>query len=360
MYLVHRGRPFRDVVSCRIFIVLLTPIRTSDSFRAIGNLWLPAVRQQSLRRKKGAPKLISRLSFRSLPPLNALKGFEAAARLQSFRRAAEELNLSHVAISHQVRQLEDDLGCALFLRGGRAVVLTEEGCVFYDYVRQSLEILLTGAGLLRRFGPEADLKIETYVTVAIRWLSPRLPRFRAEHPEINISLNTRRTEWWFDETNTDVAIMYVDRELPASLRARQLFGGTLFPVCSPRLLESVSPVVSATDLFGLPLIEVSSAPNDWRDWFRAVGVDAVPALRFQKVDTYALALELAISGAGVAMLNGPFADEELRSRELVMPLDLVAQSRGYWAVLYRADRERDAKIKAFSNWLLADIGNARQ
>ncbi|MCU9850083.1 LysR substrate-binding domain-containing protein [Defluviimonas sp. WL0024] len=292
-----------------------------------------------------------------MPPLNALKGFEAAARLLSFRKAADELNVTHVAISHQVRQLEDDLGCALFLREGRTVALTEEGRVFYDYARQALETLVTGAGIIRRHGPDADLRIETYITVAIRWLSPRLSRFHAAHPEINFSLNTRRTEWWFDETNTDVAIMYLDRDLPGSLRARTLFEGTLYPVCSPSILGDLSPVVTPADLFGLPLIEVSSAPNDWRDWFRAAGVENVPALRYTKVDTYALALEMAITGAGVAMLNGPFAEEELRRRELVLPVDLVARSRGEWAVLYRADRERDRKIRAFTDWLVADVAN---
>lgn len=296
-----------------------------------------------------------RQPFRSLPPLNALKGFEAAARLRSFRKAADELNLTHVAISHQVRQLEDDLGCALFLREGRSVALTEEGRVFYDYARQALETLVTGAGIIRRHGPEADLRIETYVTVAIRWLSPRLSRFHAAHPEINFSLNTRRTEWWFDEANTDIAIMYVDRDLPGSLRARRLFEGTLYPVCSPSILAALSPVVTPSDLLGLPLIEVSSAPNDWRDWFRAAGIENAPALRYTKVDTYALALEMAIAGAGVAMLNGPFAEEELRRRELVLPVDLVARSRGDWAVLYRADRERDRKIRAFADWLVADV-----
>lgn len=299
--------------------------------------------------------MIARLNYRLLPPLNALKGFEAAARLGSFRRAAEELHVTHVAISHQVQQLETDLSCLLFTREGRGVVLTPEGRLFHEYVRQALESLLTGAGILRRSDPQAALQIETYVTVAIRWLSHRLSRFHAAHPEVNFSLNTRRTEWWFDEANTDVAIMYVDRDVPASLRSRHLFGGTLFPVCSPGLLETLSPVLAPADLLKLPLIEVSSAPNDWRDWFAVAGVDAVPSPRYQKVDTYALALELAINGAGVAMLNGPFADTELRSRQLVLPIDLVAQSRGYWALLYRADRERDPKIKAFANWLLADV-----
>ncbi len=299
--------------------------------------------------------MIGRLPFRSLPPLNALKGFEAAARYCSFRKAAQELNLTHVAISHQVRQLEDDLGCALFLREGRSVTLTPEGRIFHEYVRQALESLLTGAGILRRSGPDADLRIETYLTVAIRWLSPRLSRFHAAHPEINFTINTLRTEWWFDETNTDVAIMYVDRDLPATLHERRLFDGTLFPVCSPATIAPLRPVLAPSDLLSLPLIEVSSAPNDWRDWFRAAGIENVPAKRYQKVDTYALALEMAIAGAGVAMLNGPFAEAELRRRELVMPVDLVARSRGYWAVIFHADRERDPKIRAFIDWLLAEV-----
>lgn len=295
------------------------------------------------------------LPLRSLPPLNALKGFEAAARLGSFRAAAEELNVTHVAISHQVRQLEGDLNCALFRREGRSVVLTADGKIFYEYVRQALESLITGAGILRRTAPEAELRIETYITVAIRWLSHLLPRFRSRHPDIPFSLNTRRTEWWFDEANTDVAIMYVDRELPATLRARRLFDGTLFPVCSPKLLAELGPSVQPADLLGLTLIEVSSAPNDWGTWFEAAGVRGAPGPRFQKVDTYALALEMAIDGDGVAMLNGPFAEEPLKRRELVLPVPLMVQSRGYWAVIHRADRASDRKVKAFVDWLLEEV-----
>jgi LysR family glycine cleavage system transcriptional activator len=286
--------------------------------------------------------------------LNALKGFEAAARLGSFRRAAEELNITHAAISHQVKQLEADLDCALFSREGRAVVLTPDGKLFYEYVRQGLEQLITGANIVRCTSPEADLRIETYITVAIRWLSHLLPKFRAKHPDIRFSLNTRRTEWWFDEANTDVAIMYLDRELPANLRQRRLFDATLFPVCSPKLLKKLSPVAQPSDLLQLPLIEVSSAPSDWSSWFAAAGLEDVRVPRFQKVDTYALALEIAIDGDGVAMLNGPFAEDSLRTRELVRPVALEAPSPGHWAVIYRADRARDRKVKAFVDWLLAE------
>jgi len=298
--------------------------------------------------------MLKRPAYRSLPPLGTLKGFEAAARLGSFRRAAEELNVTHVAISHQIKQLETDLDRLLFLREGRQVVLTPEGRIFHEYVRQSLDWLLTGAGILRRSGPDAELRIETYVTVAIRWLSLRLPRFQAAHPEIKFSLNTRRTEWWFDEANTDVAIMYVDRDLPASLKARRLFEGSLFPVCSPAVLEHLGPGLNAADLLSLPLIEVSSAPNDWRDWCRTAGIDTVPTRRFQKVDTYAMALELAKGGAGVAMLNGPFADRELRNRKLVQPVALTAKSRGCWAVIWRADRSSDKRVRTFVDWISSE------
>ncbi len=298
----------------------------------------------------------AKLPLRSLPPLNSLKGFEAAARLGSFRRAADELSLTHVAISHQIKLLETDLGCLLFLREGRSVVLTEEGKSFYGYVRQALETLLTGAGLIRGTAEDSELRIETYLTVAIRWLSHLLPGFRSRHPEIPFSVNTRRTEWWFDEINTDIAIVLLDRELPATLKAYHLFDHILYPVCSPTLLEKTGPAIQPADLIELPLIEISSAPSDWRTWFAAAGLDQISVPKFQKVDTYALALEMAIDGDGVAMLNGPFAEESMRQRELVQPVPLEVPANGYWAVICRANRHRDRKVKAFIEWLLSEVG----
>jgi len=295
------------------------------------------------------------LPHRALPPLNALKGFESAARLGSFRKAADELNVTHVAISHQVKALENDMHCQLFRREGRSVALTEDGKLFYEYTRQALELLITGAQAMRRDTPDAELRIETYVTVAIRWLSHRLPRFRANHPDISYSINTRRTQWWFDEANTDLAIVHLDRDLPPNLRQKKLFDATLYPVCSPTFLEGFPPVNKPEDLLAMPLIEVSSAPGDWRNWFAAAGVAKPEMTRVQKVDTYALALELAIEGNGVVMLNGPFAEAELRQRRLVLPFDFVASAPGHWAAVYRADRANDARTRAFLNWLISEV-----
>ncbi|MCC2113616.1 MAG: LysR family transcriptional regulator [Hyphomicrobiales bacterium] len=299
----------------------------------------------------------SRISFRALPHLNALKGFEAAARLGSFRRAADELCITHAAISHQIKQLEADLDCALFSREGRTVTLTGEGRLFYEYVRQGLEHLLTGADVIRRTVSDSELRIETYVTVAIRWLSRLLPKFRALHPDIPFSVNTRRTEWWFDEVNTDIAILYVERDLPKNLMERRLFDGVLFPVCSPKLLEKVNPILNPADILKLPLIEVSSAPSDWTCWLAAAGVTDVEIPRFQKVDTYALAVEMAIDGDGIAMLNGPFAETELNQRTLVRPVRLIASAPGRWSVIFRADHAKDRKVKTFVDWLLGEVGS---
>ncbi len=297
----------------------------------------------------------TRLHFRSLPALNNLKGFEAAARLGSFRRAADELCVTHAAISHQVKQLETGLGRALFLREGRSVVLTPEGRVFYEYVRKGMEQLLTGVNVIRRTLPDSELRIETYITVAIRWLSHMLPRFRARHPDIAFSVNTRRTEWWFDEANTDVAILYLDRELPASFREYRLFDGVLFPVCSPALMQELGNCPEPGDLIGFPLLAVSSAPDDWPSWFEAADVDDISLARYQKVDTYALALEMAADGEGIAMINGPFAEDALGRGELVRPLPIIAHSPGYWAVIFRADRADDPKIRAFITWLCSEV-----
>ncbi len=302
-----------------------------------------------------SPGLPPRLSFKSLPPLNALKGFEAAARLGSFRRAADELNVTHVAISHQIKQLEADLTCPLFLREGRSVTLTPAGRIFYEYVREALERLVVGAGMLRRTGSDSELRIETYITVAVRWLSPMLSRFRRKHPDIAFSVNTRRTEWWFDEANTDIAIMYVEKELPSAFRARRLIDGTLFPVCSPRLMERLSPTATPEALAEHTLIAVSSAPNDWQAWFQGQGVEPPVVPKFQMVDTYILAMELAQNGDGVAMLNGPFANEALKNRTLVVPFPRPVPSPGYWAVIYRADRAGDHRIRAFLDWLSEEV-----
>lgn len=293
------------------------------------------------------------LNTKALPPLNALKGFEAAARLGSFRKAAEHLNLTHVAISHQIKLLEDDLQCHLFERHGRQVKLTEEGKLFYDYVRQALESLINGATTLRRNTADSDLKIETYITIAIRWLAHLLPEFGRQYPDVNYKVNSRLNEWWFDETNTDIAIVYLDRELPPNFTSKKLFDARLYPICSPALMANFARPLQPVELLNQNLISVASARQDWPFWFEQQQIPLPPEKRFLEVDSYVMAMEMARDNSGIALINGPFADRDLRSGQLLCPCNQFAEAEGHWALIHRKDPWRHPHIDNFVNWLMA-------
>jgi len=145
-----------------------------------------------------------KIDLKQLPPLKALKGFEAATRHQSIRDAADELCLTHPAVSHQVQLIEDALGVTLFVQEGRHIVSTEEGKVLYPYVRAAFESLLEGVEEVHRHALDKALRVQTYVTASIRWLAKRVPQFLADHPEVKLTLNTCAVEWEFDDVHADV------------------------------------------------------------------------------------------------------------------------------------------------------------
>ena len=147
------------------------------------------------------------LNFPKLPPLKALRGFESTARLCSYRKAAEELNLTHPAISHQIRALEKNLGVKLFVREGRQAVLTPEGERFYPVARESLEILINGSEAIRR-SSDHTLRIQTYISVSILWLSHRLPRFTALNPKLKLQLLSSIHEQGFGEVYAAVEMTF--------------------------------------------------------------------------------------------------------------------------------------------------------
>ena len=167
----------------------------------------------------------NKIDLRKLPPLNALKGFEATTRRESVREAAEELCLTHPAVSYQIQVLEQDLGVPLFSRTGRSLVPTAEGRLLYKHVRTALEMLIEGAETVRRTRAGTPLRVQTYVTASIRWLARKLPDFVARHPDVRLQLSTCAFEWDFDESSADVglanpATASSSRTLPASERRR--------------------------------------------------------------------------------------------------------------------------------------------
>ncbi|WP_372741431.1 LysR substrate-binding domain-containing protein [Neptunomonas sp.] len=291
------------------------------------------------------------ISLRKLPPLRALKGFEAAARLQSIRGAAEELNLTHPAITHQVQTLEENLGVKLFARDGRNIILTAEGKLFYPYVREALEKLISGTEAIRRATASQPLRIQVYVTTSIRWLAPRFSKFRAEYPNITLHLMTCSVGWDFDEANADIGLIYLDKPVPEHLHWTKLFESRLFPVCSPLLIKGKEGELQPEDLLNFPLITVYTEGWSWDDWFSATHVTPCDISNSIIVDTLAIALEMALKGEGIALVNGVSADDDLASGRLIQPVDYVVDGLGEWGVVCRKDICNDERVLTVIDWL---------
>jgi LysR family glycine cleavage system transcriptional activator len=296
--------------------------------------------------------LSDKIDLRKLPPLNALKGFEATTRRQSLREAAEELCLTHPAVSYQIQLLEEDFGVALFAREGRSIVPTPEGRIFYGYARKALELLIQGAETIRSSRRERPLRVQTYVTASLRWLAPRIPAFSAAHPDIKLLLSTCASDWQFDASLADVGLVYRDSAPGPEYCWVPLFDYRLFPVCSPQLRARLGERPEPKDLLALPLVTIYSEPRQWDLWFESAGVPYTPNSRLV-VDTLALALEFALDGSAVALVNGPFVDPELASGRLVRPLAHEAQCPGGWGLICRRDVRDMPRVAAFIDFLAA-------
>ncbi|WP_176502598.1 LysR substrate-binding domain-containing protein [Cobetia sp. 5-11-6-3] len=291
------------------------------------------------------------LPLQKLPPLSSLKGFEAAARLLSLRAAAEELNLTHPAIANQIQRLEESLEVKLFAREGRHVVLTAAGERFYPVVREALAGLVQGAESLRQMQHAQPLTIQVYVTTSIRWLAPRLSHFQAMHPEVELKLMTCSLGWEFDEANADVGIVFRDAPLADHLHWQPLFESRLFPVCSPQLLGDDARPVPADALKTLPLIGVYTEGWNWESYFEALSLGPCPTRNCIVVDTLAVALEMAARGEGVALVNGPFADDDLANGRLINPTGQVTTGCGEWGAVCHRELERDPRVATLLGWL---------
>lgn len=298
-----------------------------------------------------------KIDLRKLPPLNALKGFEAATRRQSVREAAEELCVTHPAISYQLQLLEADLGVELFARESRRIVPTREGELLYPYVRRALETLIEGAEHLRRSRADAPLRVQTYVTSSVRWLARRMPRFSELNPGVNVLLSTCSSEWDFDESLADVGLVYRESPPDPAFLWRPLFDYRLYPVCAPSLRARLSPVPSPAEVVTLPLVSMYSAPHEWDAWCESAGI-ALGARPRIVVDTLAVGLEIALEGRAVALANGPFAEEDLRAGRLVRPVSHELKCPGGWGVICRQEKQGDARVRAFLDWIAREAGTS--
>ncbi|MGI9506369.1 MAG: transcriptional regulator GcvA [Geminicoccaceae bacterium] len=288
-----------------------------------------------------------------LPPLNALRSFEVAARHLSFTKAADELFVTQAAVSHQIKALEQDLGVPLFRRLNRALVLTDQGQALLPYVRGAFDQLTTGVRQLEELCCSGALTISTTPSFAGHWLVARLGRLRLAHPDIEIQLSANERLVDFVREGIDCAIRHGDGNWPG-LRADRLFQARIVPVCSPGLLDGPKPLKTPCDLVHHTILHALDGYDEWRVWLRAAGVDDVDLDHGLRFDTGGLALKAAANGIGVAIGRIPLLNDELANGHLVEPFDLILDEQcAYYFVTPEATADQP-KITAFRNWLLGE------
>ena len=300
-------------------------------------------------------------SLRSkLPPINSLVVFEAAARHLSFTRAGQELLVSREAVSRQIRILEGHLGVKLFHRLYRALELTQAGDAFQAEVRMGLEGIARSAHGLRRGASPTKVTVTATIAIASFWLTPRLPRFRAAHPDVEIRVAVSDAPLDMASEGIDVGLRYGDGRWPGA-RAVQLFDVKSFPVCSPGYVDKTPPIHAPADLVKHTLLNLDGAPHameDWTWWLEGSGVRRPAALRILGFDSYANVIQAVLDGQGIALGFSHVVDDMLARGQLLRPL-AQSLSRGqavYLVVPKGAPLSPNAQ--RFFDWVLTEAGAA--
>ena len=298
---------------------------------------------------------------RDLPPLNALRAFEAAARHLSFSKAAEELHVTPAAVSHQVKGLEDLLGVQLFRRLTRAIRLTEAGQAALPALCEAFDRLADGVALMRAEKKDDVITVSLEPSLAAKWLVPRLDRFRTVNPDIEVRVDANEKPVDFQRDEVDLAIRYGTGKYPG-LEVEQLLSEEIFPVCSPALLDGPKPLARPDDLRHHRLLHLEWDQDDvmapsWRKWLLAAGVRNVDFIRGPVFSMKTLVIQAAIDGQGVALASSVLVADDLASGRLVMPFDLRFRDLLDFAY-YLVVPKRTAKLPkviAFKAWLFAEI-----
>jgi LysR family glycine cleavage system transcriptional activator len=293
--------------------------------------------------------------YRKLPPMAALRAFEAAAELMSFKAAAAQLHRTPSAISHQIRGLEEEMGTALFHREPHGLRLTDAGRDYFRAVHEALDALGEATARVRQGHGERTVTISLFPSFAVRWLIPRLNDFRERWPDFEIELvsSVRRVD--FESGVIDAAIRFGDGDW-AGLRCDPLMREERFPVCSPALVAGPPALRTPRDLGASILLHNGAHPGEWEEWLAEADVSEVPAERGPVFDASNEVLAAAANGMGVALGRTPLVESDLSAGRLVEPFDQRLRSMGqYWLVAPAAPAERPP-LQALRAWLLDQAG----
>jgi LysR family glycine cleavage system transcriptional activator len=289
--------------------------------------------------------------MRRLPPLNALKAFEAAARSESFTRAAGELNVTQGAVSHQVKALEQTLGIKLFNREHQRLAITEAGREYLAVVRDAFDRIAVGTAHILQRQRSGVLTVSTSSDFAAKWLVHRLGRFAESHPDIDLRVSAAAHRVDFAREDVDLAVRHGDGEWPG-LDAVRLCYEELFPVCSPKLIAGRNRITEPSDLLKFPLLRLDDWQT-WTRWFAAAGISD-PVAHGPALNSASMLIDAAVDGQGIALARTALAAWDLINGRLVRPVDVSLKlSNTYWIVGPKATAAVP-KVATFRNWLLAE------
>jgi LysR family glycine cleavage system transcriptional activator len=294
---------------------------------------------------------------RPMPPLNALKAFEATARHLSFTKAAAELHVTPAALSHQIRGLEDLLGLKLFFRRARAIELTDAARLIYPGIQTGFENLRQAVERLEPSRQDRVLVVSATPGLTAKWLAPKLYRFLARHPDIDTRISAASSYVNFATDGVDVGIRLSAGNHP-DLYVEKLSDEWLLPLCSPKLLDGAHPLRSPKDLVHFTLIQVDlpGVVPTWSDWFQMAGVDGIDSTRGLRLNVADHALDAASESAGVVLAYKLVASRDIGLGRLVIPFgpEIPLPGRSYFFVCQKGHEKR-APVKAFRDWIFAEI-----
>lgn len=285
-----------------------------------------------------------------MPPLNALRAFEAAGRLFSFKLAAEELCVTPGAISRHIRRLEEHVGTSLFTRSHRKVALTPAGRIYVQEVRDAFRRIQAATATVVADAHPSSLKVRVPPTFAIRWLVPRLASFQARCPDISVQISTPFEKCVF-EPDVDVAVYYPQARFPSNIVSERLFHEVLLPVINPRLARIARPLKEPDDLRDHVLLHSTLRPDDWRQWLAAASASRVDPEGGVRLENSGLVYQGVAEGVGVAIAQLSFVADDILEGRLEVPFRVsLVRDVGYFLV-YPDDRRTQSNARKFRDWI---------
>lgn len=296
---------------------------------------------------------------RRLPPLNALRSFECAARHGSFNKAAEELFVTPSAVSHQIKTLEDFLGKPLFHREKRKVLLTASGKKYLSSIEHALDEIDIATRRLLASSNVGTVNISVAPAFLTRWLVPKMRDFQGLYPDVELRLSASMGPIDFRHSDTDMGIYFGKGDWD-DVESHFLQGVTLVAVCSPKLFEGNKPLRTPDDLQHHTLIDVSSRQDEWDQFLDHAGISRSAARKRMGISSTALAMGAAMEGLGVALADVRLVEREVQYGQLVIPFDIQMDTHKAFYLVYQQNRPLTYGMQAFKDWVCSEIEKERQ